>query len=508
MSNLRTKNAFRNMRWGLLKIIVIQLLPFVIRTVMINTLGVEYLGLNSIFTSIISMLHLGELGFGSAFLYALYKPIAEENHEEVCRLLSFYRKIYRIIGTVIFLIGLTLVPFLHIIISKDCPPDVNLYVLYLIILGDTAASYLFAAYKQSLLLAHQRADIESKISILLNAFLYTLQILLLVVFKNYYIYIVTKPLFTLLNNIIIATVTKRLYPQYVCRGDISKETKKEMFSKVTALAGHKIGTTVISSSGSMVISAYLGLTVAAIHSNYYTIMYAVIKVMSMLISSTIAGVGNSLITRTKEKNFELFSVINFGIVALVTISSACFLNLYQPFMTWWMGEEMLMPWNSVILMVVYYYTWQVRIGVTLFKDAAGLWQADRWKPYVTAVVSLVLNIALVSRIGLDGVFISTIVCMALINAPWETYALFKNVFRMKTGKFYLKKVYEYLVAIAVCVVSYWACGIVTVENLLLEIALKACVCAVSAVTVFVALTFWTQEFKGCVKMAKDILHIK
>lgn len=501
----RRKSALKNIKWGLLKIFVIQLLPFIIRTVMINTLGVEYLGLNSIFAAIISVLNLGELGFGSAFVYALYKPVSEDNQGEICQLLTFYRKVYRIIGVSIFFVGLLFLPFLNVIISKECPSDINMYILYLIVLSDTAFSYLFSAYKQSLLLAHQRSDIESKFLISINIIMYFFQIIILLFIKSYYIFIITKPMFTIFNNIFISLITKKLYPNLVCCGTINSNLKRDLLSRVGALAGHKIGTTVINSSDSLVISTFLGLTITAIYSNYYMIMNAIIKVMSILVSSTIAGVGNCLVTKDKNENYNLFLVINFGIIFLVTISSACFLNLYQPFMRLWMGEKMLLPWNSIILLVVYYYTWQVRVGVTLFKDAAGLWKADKWKPYVSSIINLTMNILLVNRIGLNGVFISTIICMVFINAPWETYALFTNIFEISIKHFYKKKIYEYIVVCVVLFISFITCQIVIVNNSIIELILKLIVCVISSTLTFIFLNYRNDDFKRFVEFLKESL---
>ena len=159
----RTLNAKRNMLASLINRIVSMLLPFVTRTIFIYSLGSLYLGLNSIFSSVLSVLSLAELGVGTAMVYSMYKPIANGDAETVCALLNLYRKIYRIIGAVILVLGLAFTPFLPHIIKGAVPADINLYVLYFINLFSTVVSYFLFAYKNSLLTASQRMDVISHI---------------------------------------------------------------------------------------------------------------------------------------------------------------------------------------------------------------------------------------------------------------------------------------------------------------------------------------------------------
>lgn len=212
----RTKNAIRNFFWGIINRVITLLLPFIARTIIINSLGAEYLGLNNLFTSILNVLSLAELGVGTALVYAMYKPIAEENKEQICALLKLYRTCYRFIGGVILLAGLTLVPFLPKLVHGSLPSGINLYVLYSIFLSNTVLSYFLFAYKQSLLQAHQRTDICSNVGSIINISMNIIQIVVLLRFRNYYLYILLKPVFTVITNIVIAHVTTRMYPEYVC----------------------------------------------------------------------------------------------------------------------------------------------------------------------------------------------------------------------------------------------------------------------------------------------------
>lgn len=470
----RTKNSVRNFIWGIINKSITLLLPFFIRNVIINVLGKEYLGLNNLFTSILNVLSLAELGVGSAMVYAMYKPIAEENREMICALLSLYKKLYRIIGLVIFVIGMVLLPFLPFLI-KGGVKGININVLYLIFLLDTVLSYLMYAYKNSLLIAHQRTDISSNIGSIVHLMLNLFQLIILIVLKNYYIYILMKPVFRIVNNYMIKIVTERIYPDYKPSGQIAKEQRTEIFQHIKALLGHKIGVTVISSADSLVISAFLGLDILAIYSNYYYIISFVISIMGILFDGMLAGIGNSIVTETKQKNYYLFKNINFVTMWFVTWCTVCLLCLFQPFMKIWMGEKMLLSNSSLYFIVLYYYTWQFRCTGLYFKDAAGMWKADFWKPYVAAVVNILGNIILVKTIGINGVFISTIICMIFIYFPWETKVVFEKLLKRSCKEYLICQIIYSIEALFICIVTYLICESVSFTGDF-EIVVRGVIC--------------------------------
>lgn len=503
----RLANSKRNIIWGLMGRIITTMLPFALRTVIQITIGEEYLGLSGLFTSMLSMLNLAELGLGSAMIYYMYKPFAEDNKKEICALLNLYKWLYRGIGGFILIVGICISPFIGMFVKGSCPSDINLTILYFIYLIDTVLSYSLFSYRQSLLLVHQRNDLSYKIELLINISLYAVQILLLFLFKNYYIFIIVKPIFTVINNILIFVITENVFPGYQSKGKVSKEKIVDIGKKVRALAGHKIGTTVVASADNIVISAFLGLSVVAKYGNYYTIMYAVISIMGMIMSSLMSGIGNGLVLNSKEDNYKLFNNINFLIMWLVSWCSICFLCLYQPFMTIWMGKRILLPFDSVILMVMYYYSWQCRVGVNLFKDAAGLWREDFWKPYVSAGVNIIANICLVKLIGLNGVLISTIIAMVFINIPWETRVLMKHVFQRSTGLYYLKQLWFLIRTCIAGVVTYFICGLFSLNGVF-DFLVKGVICIVIPNIIIAILALKTEEFKYAKRMILNIVGIK
>ena len=307
----RIKNAKRNIIGGLIRRMVMMLFPFVVRSVLIYKLGALYLGLNSLFSSILQVLSLAELGFGEAMVFAMYEPIAEEDDITIRALLGLYRKIYSGIGVVILSVGLVILPFLPRFISGEIPEQVNIYVLFLVYLINTCISYFLYAYKTSVLIADQRSDIFSNISTICSIIMYSLQILALLVTHNYYIYCILIPITTILNNLIIQIVTKKLYPQYYCDGQLDNSITKEIKKRVFGVFVFKVCSVFRNSFDSIVISAFLGLVVLGKYQNYFYIINSVMGIMIVLTSSITAGVGNSIIIDSKDKNYDDFIKFQF-----------------------------------------------------------------------------------------------------------------------------------------------------------------------------------------------------
>ena len=432
----RTRNAARNVVFDGTMEIVNLLFPFVIRSVMLHYLGTEYLGLNGLFKSLLSFLNLAELGVGSAMVFSMYRPIAEDDTKTICSLLRLYRTLYRIIGIIIAAAGLVLLPVLRNLIKGDIPADMNLYVLFLMNLGNTVLTYWLFAYKSSLLLAHQRRDVISKVTLAVRVTEYTLKILILIFTKNYYLYLAVQLVCQLAINILTAVCASRMYPQYVTGEKLPKEKTMEIFRRVRDLFTSKLSATIFDAADTVVISAFMGLTVLALYQNYYFIITALRMMLVVLLNACMAGVGNKLVMESREANYRDLEKISFLFLWILTVSSSMLLCLYQPFIRVWMGEDNLLAVGLVICFVVYYYSMGANKLINMFKDAAGIWRVDRWRPLTAALVNLGLNLLTVRRLGLYGVLLSSVVSIVFIQIPWLFHNLFKEVFpRENMGRY-------------------------------------------------------------------------
>ncbi len=497
MKIARTKNAVRNIIFGTLYKSVGLLAPFAVRTVMLYVMGTEYLGLNSLFTSILSFMSLAELGIGSALVYSMYKPIAEDDTATINAIYALYKKLYTFIGFIILIVGLALIPFLPQLVKNGTPDDVNIYVLYLIYLFNTVISYLMFAYKQSLLTAYQRSDIISKRSLVIQLLMYIIQIGSLLIFRNYYFYIIWLPISTVATNIVNKIVVDKMFPQHRCEGRVSKEFEISLRKKVIALFGTKANSIVFHATDNIVISAFFGLTMVGKYGNYYYVMNAIIGFLTIIYNSVTAGLGNSLETESIEKNYSDFETLSFLNTWLVMFCSVCFLCLYQPFMKIWVKEPNMFGMDIVILMVIYFFIYQIRRIVLTYKDAAGLWWEDKFRPYVTMITNLVLNIVLCQIIGLCGIIISTIVSM-IISIPWENYTVFTYIFHSKPGAYYAKMAKYVSTTVILCVLTWLICDLIC-EGVL-GIIIRLAICALVPNLIWFLLYSRSKEMKRAKKL--------
>lgn len=428
-TNNRIENSYRNMVFGLIQYIIKFIFPFIFRTIIIYKFGVEYAGIGSLFSSILQVLNLSELGFSTSVTYAMYEPVAKGDIDKICSLLTFFRKIYRIIGLFILVVGLAICPFVKYLINGSYPDSINIYVIYIILLLNTCFSYLFYGYKSALFVVYQRSDIISKIELFANFGMYLLQVVALIIIKDYYIYLFCGLLGIIANNLLIQAFSRKIYPDIYCKGNISKEEQKTLLKKTGKLFGHQLDVVIITSADNIVISTFLGLSVLTIYNNYFMIINALIGVMRMIATSFTASIGNSLAIESKEKNLKNFLDFSYMII---NISGFCFIlefALFQNFMTIWMGKDMLLTTPLVFLICLSSHIRMAKRPGNMYKDAKGLWDIDVLKPYIAGAFNLVVNILLVRWIGLYGVILSTIVSIEFIEKPWETYVIFKHYFK-------------------------------------------------------------------------------
>lgn len=309
----RIENTKRNMVFGIIFRGVNILFPFINRTAVLYILGNSYLGLNSLFSSILGILNLAELGVGSAIVYSMYKPIAENDEKTVAALLQLYKKIYRIIGFCVFVMGIVFSLFLDRLVTGETPEGINVQIVFFIQLFNVICSYLFFAYKTSVISAYQREDILSKISIVVTILLNGSQLIILYIAKDFYLYLLMLPITTIIGNILKYWIASKMFP--VCNINAIEKLNEsyldEIKRKVKALFLHKIGGTISNSLDNIIISAFLGLNLVAIYNNYYYIILSLVNIMNIFYTSILAGLGNSIALESTHQNYEKFKKLTY-----------------------------------------------------------------------------------------------------------------------------------------------------------------------------------------------------
>lgn len=465
------------------------LIGLIAQKLFLHILGEEYLGLNGLFDNIISMLSIVELGIGTAIIYNLYKPIVDNNIEQIKSLMSFYKKAYNIITIVIFILGLCVIPFIKYIVT-DIQADVNIILVYVLFLVNATVSYILS-YKRSILYASKKNYIVNFVHILYLVTANTAQIVLLYFTRNYYLYLIVKISMTLFENIIISIAVNKRF-NYLNKGTIKpldKKIEKDIFQKVKALFLHKIGGFVVLGTDNIIISKYLGIVVVGLYSNYYLIINSVIRLFSQIITSLTPSIGHLLVKDNKDNNFSSFKKIRFMTFWIDTFVSTSILVIMQPFICIWIGEKYLL--SNVVLYILVFNCFQslFKNSFGVFKDAAGIYYEDRFVPLMEAIVNIIVSLILCKLIGLPGVFIGTITSSITQWAYSFPKFVYKKLFNSDI-KTYVKDTllyfclfifiaaFSYGISILVKVNNIWLCFIINVlisvivPNLLLFIIFK------------------------------------
>lgn len=500
----RTKNAARNVVFGVILKIYALALPFVMRTAMIYLLGVEYLGLNSLFTSILQVLNLAELGVGSAMTFSMYKPIAEDDRRKICALMNLYHFYYRVIGGVVLAGGLVVLPFIPRLIKGSVPADVNVYILYILNLSATVLTYWLFAYRNSIFSAYQRTDVVSKVTIVTDTIKYLIQLFVLAFFHSYYLYVIAILATQVLNNVSIAYLSKKMYPQYEPEGKVSREEQKEINKRIRDLFTSKLGGTIVGSADTIVISSFIGLRMLAVYQNYYYIIDALSGLVIIMFNAVTAGSGNSMVTETKEKNycdFKKLSWITYWLIGFAVCGLFC---LYQTLMKVWVGTDLMLDDGFVLLFCLYFAGNMTIQLLSVYKNAAGIWHEDRFRPLISGLTNLGLNLIMVNFIGLYGVVLSTIISIFFISAPWLLHNVFTLIF---PGKFkdYGKDLLTYIgVIIIVTFITSQVCNLIPDAGFGILIV-KIVVCTIVCNGLFLLIYCKSAMFKEVMQMVYRIV---
>lgn len=500
----RSKNTARNLLFGSITKIYELLIPFLMRTALIYCLGMEYAGLNSLFTSVLSVLNLAELGVGSALVFSMYEPLANDDTEKICALMRLYKIYYRIIGLVILVIGVAFTPFLPYLVKKDLPPDMNLYVLYYINLASTVVTYWLFAYKNCLLNVHQRNDISDKIGYVVNTIKYAIQFIILFFVKDYYLYIIAALFMSIVSNIVTAVVVNKKYPQYKAGGKLDKTETNAINRRVMDLFTAKIGGIVSSSADTVVISAFLGLTDLAQYQNYYYIMNSVLGFVTLITASSRSGIGNSIITETNEKNYNDLKKLTFMFAWIGIFCTCCLACLYQPFMELWVGKSNLLSYPLALTFCVYFFVMEIHGLLCVYKDASGMWHQDRFRPLITSLANLVMNILTVKYLGLYGVLLSTVLSVIIIGMPWLLKNLFTTIFHCNPKK-YIFSLFRYvLLAVILSATCIFITYFINFTSVIATLIVRAVVCVIVPNTVLFLIYKKSEEFKSLIATLNTI----
>ena len=510
MESGRTKNSLRNSGYALIVQGITVVLNFAIRTVFIKTLSVAYLGLNGLFTNILNVLSFAELGFGTAIVYEMYKPIAENDEKKISAYMNFFKLVYRVVGVLILVIGFLLIPNLDYFISDsteipvDAPSLAIIYVLYLV---NSAVSYFFN-YKRSLVIATQNGYVDSRNQLGFNFLKCGIQFFILIVFKSYLGYLAIQIACTLLGNVAISIKADKLFPYLkVYKNEkLDKEDKLSLAKNVVAMSFHKLGSVVVSGVDNILISKFAGIIAMGCYSNY-TLLTATIKtVFAQIMTPVTASVGNFVAEKSNEESYHFFHKLFFVNAYGAIFCSSCLMTLSNPFIELFWGEQYLFSNSLVLLLLFNFYIDRMRQASQIYIDTNGLFWPIKWKSFVEAIINLVasLSLSIVFDLGIQGIIIGTLISNFTTNFWWEPYAVYKYSFKRSLVDYFIRYA-QYTVALIISVLISMS----VVEAMPSGIFMFAIKCAIAAVIpnlVMITMFRKKTEFRYLQEILKKVIY--
>lgn len=503
----RTEYSILNIATGIGGYILNTILGFACRMVFVRCLSADYLGVNGLFTNILTMLSLTELGIGSAIGYALYKPLAENDEEKIASLVKFYQRAYHIIGIVVACVGLALMPFLNIIIQEKPAISESIYLLYLINLFNTASTYFFS-YRSSLLVVAQQNYIVSGLNYIITILQSILQSLFLVITHNYLGYLMIQTAGTFIYNVTISTIAGKRFPFIKAKNirPLPREERQSLFNNIRDLTIYKISGLLVNSTDNILITFFKGLATTGVASNYTLLVNTLNSLLNQVFNGLTASVGNHNATESDEKKFEMFSFLNlmnfwiFGWAALgIVFCSTDLVRLC-------FGNEYVLSISIPLVMALNFYTVGLQNAVWTYKQTMGLFHYGRFLQIVTAILNIVFSVILGYKCGVFGILFATFLARLFTNLWYDPYAVFVYGFG-KSPMLYLVKYIQYLVVLGI---AAGVCYIVLTPihmPIFAQIILKILLCSIICNMIFYIIFRKTQEFQKVKEIAKNVFSI-
>lgn len=463
---MRTKNSVINLLVSWITQILNIILQFALRTVFIQALSAEYLGLNGLFSNILSFLSFAELGFGSAITFSLYKPLAENDEKTVAGIMNFFKKVYFAVGFFVLVVGISLTPLLPHLIN-DMPDIPYIHFIYVLWVINSGTSY-FLVYKSTLIIADQRKDIVDKNNIVFKVLQLCLQAFILFITRNYILYLVIQIVMTLCSNISISIIAdKRFnYLKQYKKEKIRDDTLSAIKRNVGATILHKVGAVVIFGTDNILLSKFFGLFIVGLYSNYYLIINTLTNLVGQIQASIVASVGNLGAVGTNEKKLEVFENYCFLNFWIFSFTSACLASLLDPFIRFWIGDHYTLQSIVVWVLVFNYFLTGFRSAAATFNNAFGLFWNTRKLPVIESVLNIAFSIVFADLFGYIGIFLGTTLSSLITGAWFEPNILYKEGFKHSVSKYYKRMVEYFCVTVIVSVLCIIVVNYISVNGVI------------------------------------------
>lgn len=506
-SHSRTTNSLLNFCTSLGAQLVVMIMNFVVRTVFISTLGKEYLGISGLFSNILSLLSLAELGVGSAILFKLYEPIASNNKERIISLMHLYKWIYRYIGIIVALLGCCMIPFLPYLIKDYAELDslgINTIFIFVLYLINTVSAYMFLAYKSVIIKVNQKEYIINVISYLITISRSLVQIIMLVIVPIFELYVLISIGFVIVQNIIFAMVANKMY-SYINekpKEKVKKQEVKGVIADCKALFLYKLNTVVLKSTDNIVLSFFLGIGAVALYSNYYIFYTTFQALFAKIYNSVSHSLGDLHTTNKYDREYLVFKAVNF---VTAVIGGAAFIGIFavgDEFIYIWLGKDWVISQPFSFLMGLEIYTLAIRTALGKYRATMGLFQQAKYRPLASMSINIILSILLVKPWGISGVIFAT------VFADWSTFMWFDPIIIYKFGlkgkysvsDYFIANIRYFLIIIIIGMLDYWICATFFTNLGWISVFIHIFVCGITVPLVLILCEYKKEECQYIIKV--------
>lgn len=502
MNNLsRTQNSKRNILLSVANQILTILLSFASRTVFIYFLGAEYLGLNGLFSNILSVLSLSELGISSAMTFSMYKPLADGNKQSISALITFYKKLYSIVGAVIAALGLTILPFLSFIVNGEEQVS-NIHIYYLLFLANSVSSYFFT-YKTSVIIADQKEYTLKVLNMAAAAATFVIQYIVLLIMRSFAAYLIVQLVVSVALNAVCAAKAERMYPYIKEKQELPSEEKRTIFDNVKSFFAYHLGSVVLNNIDNILISILINTITVGIYSNYNLIITKISSITQLFFTSIQSSIGNLNTDASAERKYDLFKLLCFVQFWIYGFCSICFCVLFQDFIVLWLGENFLIDKVSMYMGIATFYIQGYLYPIWCFRNTTGLFRQAKYIMLPAAAINLVLSIIMGIKFGLAGILAATVIARLLTNMWFEPYTLFKKYFFKPVSRYFIKQFLQVLLVIGIIFIIEFGFSFAAIDSPILLFSAKLIVCLIVPNGIFFIMFRKTDEFKTIIK---KIMH--
>ena len=488
----RFQNTWKNFRFGVAAQIVITLLGFISRTIFIRVLSEDYLGVNGLYASILNVLSLTELGLSDIVVYSLYKPLAEGNEKQLTALMGYYKTIYRVIALAVAVIGLALVPVLRLLVKSEID-QYHLVLYYLMFLANSVCSYLLV-YKSSIIHADQKRYLISGYEMLFKFLTVALQVVCLLAFRNFTVYLFIQIAMTVTNNLFISRKADQLYPFLKKKEPLDQEKKKSIFRDVRYMFSYKAGGQLLNSTDNLYISSLISTATCGLYDNYLMIQGMVSAYTTIISQSVLGSLGNLNATAEPRQKKQVFDAYSMAFTWIATFCTAALLVMYNPFILLWAGEKWLLPMQTVAVICLNFFLPNVLVPVWNFRNTTGLFRETKNILLYAAAINLVLSYILGVRWGLTGILAATSVSRLLTSFWFEPYILHKKVFGTSSMPFFLRQAVHLSIVVVSFLLISWV-GRLAALGPWGDFFLKGILCVIIPNVLILAVNGKTESFR-------------